>query len=351
MTGISEKEQNASNYDFALGVAGFHYSDLFDAPRLAELAENFYGELDEKEPILGDALRKYIAAHGNGYEKRVESKILTDAAPHLSEFVARLFHISRERDELQKEITKQNPIWAYKFFVQRRAVKKFSAEQAAALNETELTRAVSELKFEAFDETLIFDEELATATVAAKLLEAEEILTKNQEMTVSAQDTINKIRDTYDKLKDKTFGAVFARFAAELDGTGELLQIKAALQMLEAWSAIQFHGKKKKWHSFKVPHALDYQNLVHLIRPEPKLHNIMRGEDAGMRRRAGFKLTDDRGTVRDALYEVDYCLICHEREKDSCSTGLREKDGAPKRNPLGIKTEGCPLDEKISEMH
>jgi NADPH-dependent glutamate synthase beta subunit-like oxidoreductase/NAD(P)H-flavin reductase len=44
-------------------------------------------------------------------------------------------------------------------------------------------------------------------------------------------------------------------------------------------------------------------------------------------------------------------LICHEREKDSCSTGLHEKDGSPKRNPLGIKLEGCPLDEKISEMH
>jgi hypothetical protein len=39
---------------------------------------------------------------------------------------------------------------------------------------------------------LIFDEELATATVHGKLLEAEEILTKNQEMTVSAQDTITK---------------------------------------------------------------------------------------------------------------------------------------------------------------
>ena len=73
----------------------------------------------------------------------------------------------------------------------------------------------------------------------------------------------------------------------------------------------------------------------------------MRGKTEEMRRRDGFKLTDDRGTQRDALAEVDYCLICHERDKDSCSTGLREKDGAPKRNPLGIKTEGCPLDEKF----
>jgi NADPH-dependent glutamate synthase beta subunit-like oxidoreductase/NAD(P)H-flavin reductase len=55
--------------------------------------------------------------------------------------------------------------------------------------------------------------------------------------------------------------------------------------------------------------------------------------------------------MRDALAEIDYCLICHERDKDSCSTGLHEKDGSIKRNPLGIKTEGCPLDEKISEMH
>jgi hypothetical protein len=309
MTGISEKEQNASNYDFALGVAGFHYSDLFDAPRLAELAENFYGELDEKEPILGDALRKYIAAHGNGYEKRVESKILTDAAPHLSEFVARLFHISRERDELQKEITKQNPIWAYKFFVQRRAVKKFSAEQAAALNETELTRAVSELKFEAFDETLIFDEELATATVAAKLLEAEEILTKNQEMTVSAQDTINKIRDTYDKLKDKTFGAVFARFAAELDGTGELLQIKAALQMLEAWSAIQFHGKRKKWHSLKSPHvcfAISKTLRAIVFCPgKLKLHiRCRRSEKTRNEQSRRLINTISRGPRRDSLTKV-----------------------------------------------
>jgi NADPH-dependent glutamate synthase beta subunit-like oxidoreductase/NAD(P)H-flavin reductase len=77
----------------------------------------------------------------------------------------------------------------------------------------------------------------------------------------------------------------------------------------------------------------------------------MRGRDEDIRRRVGFKLTDDRGTMRDALYEIDYCMICHERSKDACSTGLREPDGTAKRNPLGIKTEGCPLDERISEMH
>src|SRR5436190_2989780 len=77
----------------------------------------------------------------------------------------------------------------------------------------------------------------------------------------------------------------------------------------------------------------------------------MRGGESILRKRDGFKLTDDRGTMRDSLYEIDYCMICHEREKDGCSIGLHDPDGTVKRNPLGIKTAGCPLDERISEMH
>ena len=350
MTGISEKEVNF-NHDFDLGVVGFKYSDLFDAVKLRELAEKFYDELKTENALLHDVLTKYTEARGEGYEKRVESNILTDSAPYLSRFIAKMFGITHEREQLEREITEQNPLWKYKFFVQRRAIKKYTAEKIAPLNEAELSEALRELKFAAFDETLRYDEELAVAFVVAKLVETEDGLTKNQEITVEIRETLNKISKAYDKLKDKTFGKVFERNIIETEGVGEILQVKAVLQMFEEWSAIQFHGRKKKWYAFKIPHALDYQNLVHLIHSEPKLHNIMRGRAEDMRRRDGFKLTDDRGTQRDALAEVDYCLICHERDKDSCSTGLREKDGAPKRNPLGIKTEGCPLDEKISEMH
>lgn len=349
MTGISEKEFNTQDFD--LGIVGFKFSDLFDAVKLKELADKFYDEVKQENPLVGDALFKYIEAHGHGYEKRVESNILTDSAPYLSRFIAKMFGVNKEREQLEKEITEQNPIWKYKFFVQRRAAKKYAADKVSELNETELTNAIKELNFASFDETLIYDEELAISYVVDKLVQAEEALTKNQEITAEIQETLNKISSAYDKLQGKTFGKVFEKFVIETEGVGEIVQVKAALSIFEAWSAIQFHGRKKKWYSFKIPHPLDYQNLVHLIHPEPKLHNIMRGKTEEMRRRDGFKLTDDRGTQRDALAEVDYCLICHERDKDSCSTGLREKDGTPKRNPLGIKTEGCPLDEKISEMH
>lgn len=352
MIGIFEKENtSAQSHDFELGIPGFRYSDLYDAERLRELAEKFYDEVKEKEPLLYEALMQYIEARGENYEPRVESKILTDAAPYLSDFIARLFGINRERDQLRREITEQNPIWKYKFFVQRRAIKKFKADSIAGLNEAELTEALRELQLAVFDETLIYDEELAVAYITEKCVEAEEALKKNPEAEAGVQETINKLHTAYDKLKDKTFGRVFSRFVTELDGAGDELQIKAVLHLIEAWSAIQFFGKKKKWYSFRTPHALDYQNLVRITRPNEKMPEIIRGAEEELRRRDGFKLTDNRGTQRDALYEVDYCLICHERDKDSCSKGLHDREGNVQRNPLGIKTAGCPLDEKISEMH
>ncbi|MEO6655029.1 MAG: FAD-dependent oxidoreductase, partial [Pyrinomonadaceae bacterium] len=357
MTVLSTNSGDPQN-DYELGVEGFRFSDLFDAVRLKDLAESFYTEVGKHDEVLHSALTKYIASRGVGYERRVESKILTDSAPYLSNFIARLFQVDLERSELKQNILVQNPVWKYKFFVQRRAAKRYKPEQIADLNEGELWIALTELRNTAFSETLIHDEELSIAEMTCRLLDAEEAFThvardggEVHEADAAVAATVLTVNGAYEKLKNSAFGKLFSQYVLEQDTAGDLLTIKAALQLVEAWSAAAFASRSKKWYSFKTPHPLDYQNLVHLIHPEPEVPNIMRGADEAMRRRVGFKLTDDRGTMRDALYEIDYCLICHEREKDSCSTGLHEPDGTVKRNPLGIKAEGCPLDEKISEMH
>ncbi|HEX6125664.1 MAG TPA: FAD-dependent oxidoreductase [Pyrinomonadaceae bacterium] len=351
MNSFSEKGQVETDFDFELGIPGFKYSDLFDPVRFVDLSTAFYGEIAEKEPVLYEALRKYIDGRGAGFEKRAASKILTDAAPFLSDFVARMFGVTKERSDLEREILRQNPIWKYKFFVQRRAAKAFTPEKLASFDHERVTQALKELRNAAFDETLVWDDELGVSEIAARLLDAEEVLAKGGEPTVAEAETVAKLHSALGKLKDRTYAELISDFVLEIDAAGDLLQVKAALRLLEVWSAAEFYKKEKRWKAFKTPHALDYQNLVHLIRPNSSNPNIMRGLDEEMRRRDGFKLTDDRGSMRDALYEVDYCMICHERDKDSCSTGLHEKDGSVKRNPLGIKTEGCPLDEKISEMH
>ena len=351
MMSVSANGDLRQDHNIQLGIEGFRFSDLFDAPRLKELAERFYSELEGEDRVLHSALMKYLAARGHGYEPKVASKILTDAAPHLSAFIARLFKVESERSELEKEILVQNPIWAFKYFVQRRAIKRYKADQIVQLNENELWTAITQLRNSAFDETLRFDEELSIATMTARLLDAEEALEKDTAGKQAAVETAVAVSGAYENLRDDSFGKLFAEYVVKEDAEGDLLTIKAAIHLIEAWSAAAFFNKSRKWYSFRTPHPLDYQNLVHLIHPEPQLHNIMRGADEELRRRDGFKLTDERGTMRDALYEVDYCLICHEREKDSCSTGLHEPSGAVKRNPLGIKTEGCPLNEHISEMH
>ena len=51
------------------------------------------------------------------------------------------------------------------------------------------------------------------------------------------------------------------------------------------------------------------------------------------------------------MFEVDHCIYCHDRDRDSCSKGMRKKDGTLRENPLGVTLTGCPLEEKISEAH
>ncbi len=48
--------------------------------------------------------------------------------------------------------------------------------------------------------------------------------------------------------------------------------------------------------------------------------------------------------------EANYCINCHKTGKDSCSTGMKEKD-TYKTNLLGNLLSGCPLQIKISEMN
>ena len=102
---------------------------------------------------------------------------------------------------------------------------------------------------------------------------------------------------------------------------------------------------------FRFPENVEPFHLVEVQHPDPALPEALIGPDWRLRRRDGFTLTDARMRPREVLSEIHYCVLCHERDKDSCSKGLHDKDGTVVVNPLGISLDGCPLDEKISEMH
>jgi NADPH-dependent glutamate synthase beta subunit-like oxidoreductase/NAD(P)H-flavin reductase len=133
------------------------------------------------------------------------------------------------------------------------------------------------------------------------------------------------------------------------------------IDSLKRWCAARLHDRRYRgWVVFRFPETLDYWHLVDVVRPNVAMDELLVGPDQRLRRRDGFKLTDARMRPREVLSEIHYCVLCHERDKDSCSKGLHEPAGktAPVEsvtpvvvNALGIELNGCPLDEKISEMH
>jgi NADPH-dependent glutamate synthase beta subunit-like oxidoreductase/NAD(P)H-flavin reductase len=300
-----------------LGIPGFQFADLYNPYRLRDLLGIFDEQVRSADPKLFEEFTAY--RNGAQLTGPAESSLLIRVSPFVSSFVAKLFNVEREVAELKARTAKEDPVLTAKreFFV-RRAFKKGQTP-------TVLTGArLAELKsfVRACGTLYSCDTELGLATAIVELLAAE----TNKQPT---PEPIAKLTNNTD--------------AAQL------------LKELEGWAQVEakdHHSFTKEWVLFRAPHlhALNFQELVP-IRRKPDLHEMIDGLEEHRRRRDGFKLTDPRMTMRQALGEVEYCIYCHDREKDSCSTGLKEKNGVVKKNALGIDLNGCPLDEKISEAH
>ena len=157
-------------------------------------------------------------------------------------------------------------------------------------------------------------------------------------------ELLNGLSLEYSNDKELDFSSIVIALMSQEEEQKDLLDKAEILyfsmreqNMISDWIS-EFTGKK-----------LDFDHLEHAIVSDKD--GITTYDAHHHRKRDGFALTDRRGTRREVTKQIDYCMICHEREKDSCSKGIHEKDGSIKKNPLGVETKGCPLDEKISEMH
>lgn len=74
-------------------------------------------------------------------------------------------------------------------------------------------------------------------------------------------------------------------------------------------------------------------------------------DTAGMRQRQGFTLSDPGCTLAAGVAEAKYCIYCHHQNRDSCAKGARNAEGAFLVNDSRVTRTGCPLGQKISEMH
>ena len=324
---------NVSVPELRLGVSGFEYPDLFKPERLKQLSELFDQELSSENPELysrWDLYRRNPELVQNPVEV---SALLISVSGYVSRFVIRLFGVESQAEALAKATAGQDPVFRFKIdFVRRRVLpvlkKLVIPTDPAEIHKLE--KAIRQLREAASNGSEKEDEELATARAASKLLDAAKAYGAKGSLTDQEQS---------------------AQFLTQL---GEPSEATASqwIQWLSAWCALHLNDPGyRHWVSFRFPEAVEHFDLVHVERHLSEFPESMTGPDSRLRRRDGFVLTDKRMSAREVLNEIHYCILCHERDKDSCTKGIRNADGTIALNPLDIPLEGCPLDEKISEMH
>ncbi|RMD99340.1 MAG: hypothetical protein D6812_11785, partial [Deltaproteobacteria bacterium] len=312
----------AKKWNFPLGVEGFRFADLNRVRRLAALDEVFLETLEKADPGFGARFKAWREKRGEGYSDAENSAILIEAAPHVADFIARLFHIEEAYEAVRRKYREENVIYRWKRkFLDREILKTPPApEELAAMDVEEVEFDYREIVEDLFPgDELAEDPERELAEVTMRVLE-------RLEEAQGAADT--------------TRAAFEARRLAVIKGWTRLLAFHPALA-----------GRRKIFHMFHRPAPHDFENLVERRFPDPAHPELFVGPEHRRRFRDGFKLTDPRWTPRETTREAHYCILCHERDKDSCNKGLRDREGKVRKNPLGITLNGCPLDEKISEAH
>jgi NAD(P)H-flavin reductase/NADPH-dependent glutamate synthase beta subunit-like oxidoreductase len=306
---------HAATPDTSLGVSGYSFSDLHNPERLASLYERFCEEVQAQDAALWRQWDGYRQAPDAPRPPIELSNLLVAMAPHVSRFIARLFQTDPQTSAIGVSTRAQDDLFRFKIdFVRRRALPLIKG--GAHVDRTTGDDAVvARLTAGSSSD----DAELALARAGCALMDREK---------------------------------------------GDKAGVAADMDALKRWCAARLHDPAYRgWVIFRFPDNLDYFHLVSVQHAAPSLPEAMIGPDGRLRRRDGFKLTDTRMHQREVLSEIHYCVLCHERDKDSCSKGLYEAktdDAAADKlarvakvavNPLGIELNGCPLDEKISEMH
>lgn len=296
------------------------FYDLYRLDGLNKIDRYFHEFFADKQSDLYQKFCK-LKNNSNSFNKKDCDFILLESAKILEQFLAFLFNIEKEHSELISFHQKLSQIpLAKKDFVQRVVAKKYRQFPQDLGFEIDGFKILAELNI---DLELIFSGQFKSQKIAdnfaTSFFNEEEISYLEAILAYEILDLLNhevdeKQQEKYQKL---IYYAVWALYSQE----GKKLHQNGSL--------------------FKLPQKIDYDNLVVIDKNQK------------FTARDDFNLTDRGFNLNQTLAEANYCIFCHNQEKDSCRKGLCEpKDKTKiKKNPLDIKLEGCPLDQKISEMN
>ncbi len=338
------------------GIPGFDYADLHDPTRLRELLQVFDREAETHHPELFAEFSHYRATGGAELTPEQISDLLVRMAPLVGDFIARLFNVTDVRAAQAAVIRREvDVIFGFKNEIVAKAKAGVKKESIEDWDVPAILRGIDCLK-----RLLGEDREDAAGTDTERLTASTALRLKRAADAPEGDD----IRVIHSILADDTeaarlFNSELARDPAEA--------IPEIFKWLQRWCVLAQQNEHLQqvvsgWVSFKTPKKTDFDLLVEHETIDYDGYSAWIAPAAERRRRDGFALTDQRFNQREVQYEVDHCIYCHERDTDSCSKGMRNKRAVEaasesgsrdiyKTNPLGVTISGCPLGEKISEMH
>ena len=341
-----------------LGISGFNFADLFESDRLAELMTCFDGFVDQQDPALFEAFGAYKDSCGEMLTAEQVSGLLVNMAPYVGQFIAKLFKVEPERDKLRYRIKDEvNTVIRFRADIVTKVGKKFRKANLQEWDIDALHAGVELLLRIAFpDVAASSDLEYKIATAATRMQRLANHFKLLEEAGESDfADAADKAQEIRTALSENIEARKIFVEALASDTQAEFIEV--LFDWIQRWvhAAAEVPALRSVvngWMSFKMPKRTDFDHLVQFDIHQANGFQTLMGPEKLRRRRDGFALTDNRYGQREILYEVDHCIYCHERDTDSCSKGMRNKKGSGfKVNPLGIDITGCPLDEKISEMH
>jgi len=238
------------------------------------------------------------------------SEFLLKISPHLDDFLAELFCISKEVTISRLKHKDFDIIYECKRkFVERYAVKKYPQKK------------IKDIDFE--DVYLKLSELIGTNFTSREFAKQIIIWQQDEESFVTELD-------------------IAARYAA---------------CRVYSCDGVKLHDDVL----FTIPQKLDKENLI----DDKKISKYQKNE------RIDFNYTDIFLNLDEALNHSHYCIYCHKQDKDSCSKGLLHPQnrhceersdvaisGDLTRLPRSLQSlamtdlkQGCPLKQKISEMN
>lgn len=289
-----------------LNLKGFDFQELLTAAGLQKLDQQFLQTLKEFNPDWHTQLLAYRQSEPSVVTEAI-SQLLIDCAVVLESFIVQLFAIEEEAARLQALTLSHQPIFAFKtYYVMKQARRA-------------LTKPGDPLLFSKLDQWV--DSEISSKRLS----------NDDRQLAVAKLGLL---------------------YLADADVHRN--QIASLVEWcVAAMTTSEGRQSIGQWEMFRLPKHLDFANLVE-VEPLPD-DTFSRLQGISQRYRDGFELTDHRMNQRQVMAEIDYCVYCHKNQGDFCSRGFPIKKTDPtqglKISPVGDTLTGCPLEEKISEMH